>query len=190
MSDSAAGDRQTWVLSMLEEYEAPLARFAARLLGNDEAADDVVQHAFLRLCEQTPDDLRGREAQWLFTVCRNKAIDILRGRSRAASLDRSEVPVSQSKEPDPADAAEKKELYGRLNALVDELPTNQREAVALWSEGFTYRQIAEMVDRREGNVRVLVHRAVKRLREMPIAKQLLAGHPVSAGTNRLARQPR
>ena len=165
--------RRQWVLSMLQEHEVPLTRFAARLLGDEEAARDVVQHAFLRLCDQAPNELEGREAQWLFTVCRNKAVDTLRTRSRTEPLGENEDRTGPGAEPDPADAVEKEEVCRRINALVDRLPPAQREAVGLWSEGFSYRQIAQMTVRNEGNVRVLVHRALKTLRRHPVARQLL-----------------
>lgn|GEM_PF-214498 len=187
MSDFAVTERQAWMISVLDEYEVPLARFVARLLGDETAAEDVVQFAFLKLCEQSPDELRGREAQWLFTVCRNKAIDTLRGRSRAVSLDMSEIPMSESNEPDPADVADRNDLYRQLGAMVDQLPTGQREALALWAEGFDYRQIAKVTGRRENSVRVMVHRAIKRLREMPVVRHLLADPPPPSEKRLLAR---
>lgn len=148
-------------------------RFAARLLGDEDAARDVVQHAFLRLCEQSPEQLNERVARWLFTVCRNKAVDVLRTRQRNQSLGERGEPACVGKEPDPADATERQELYRRLNGLVDRLPPSQREALGLWSEGFSYREIADIVDTSQGHVRVLVHRAIKHLRSQPIARELL-----------------
>ena len=173
-------DRRGWVLSVLDEYEARLTRFAARLLGDEEAARDVVQHAFLRLCDQSPGELRDRVAQWLFTVCRNRAVDVLRTRGRTTSLDNVDARASLATDQDPAAAVEREELYRRLTALVAGLPANQREAVDLWAEGFTHGQIAEITGRTEGNVRVLVHRALKTLRRHPVARQLV-GEPAERG---------
>ena len=172
-------DRRGWVLSVLDEYEARLTRFAARLLGDEDAARDVVQHAFLRLCDQSPGELHDRVAQWLFTVCRNRAVDVLRTRGRTASLDNVDARASLATDQDPAAAVEREELSRRLNALVAGLPANQREAVDLWAEGFTYRQIGEIAGHSEGNVRVLVHRALKKLRQSPVARQLV-GEPAES----------
>jgi RNA polymerase sigma-70 factor (ECF subfamily) len=180
MTTTTAGDRQ-WVLSVLEEYETPLLRFATRLLGDESSAHDAVQHTFLRLCEQSAEKLRDRVAPWLFTVCRNKAVDMLRVQRRLAPMASSEIPPTVSKEPDPAETAGREELYRRLNRLVDELPINQREAVSLWSEGFSYRDIAGMTQRTEVNVRVLVHRGIKRLRENPTARQLVGATQAEQG---------
>jgi RNA polymerase sigma-70 factor (ECF subfamily) len=169
------GRRREWVLSLLDRYEIPLTRFAKRMLGDEDAARDVVQHAFLRLCDQGPDEIEGRSAQWLFTVCRNRAVDCLRARRRTASLDEADLPACPSREPDPALVAERHDLYGRVSRVVEQLPAAQREAITLWAEGFSYREIARIADTTEGNVRVLVHRALKSLRQHPLARQLLAG---------------
>jgi RNA polymerase sigma-70 factor (ECF subfamily) len=112
---------------------------------------------------------------WLFRVCRNRAVDHLRQAGRERPLDEhadaglSGQPTWRlaGREPDPASAAENGELAGCLRELVGELPAAQREAIDLWCEGFVYRQIAEITGRKEGHIRVLVHRGLARLREHP-----------------------
>ena len=183
MTRTELSNRRRWVLSVLDEHEARLTRFAARLVGDEDAARDVVQHAFLRLCDESPNELHDRVAQWLFTVCRNRAVDVLRRRGRTTSLDKLDAHAGVSKEPDPAVAVEKQEIYRRLNGLVAGLPPNQREAIDLWSEGFANAEIAAITGHSEGNVRVLVHRALKTLRRHPLARLLLGeaaetGRPV------------
>ena len=173
MSEPESSDRREWVLAALDRYEARLARYAARLLRDEEAARDVVQHAFLRLCDQSPAELEGRLAPWLFTVCRNRAVDILRARKRTASLEQVHDLPHRNHQPDPAVTVERQDLYRRLNDLVAELPSGQREAVDLWTEGFAHAEIAQITGHSEGNVRVLVHRALKTLRRHPVARQLV-----------------
>ena len=163
MADSTS--RRQWVLAALERCEVPLSRYALRLLGQQDAAREAVQHAFWQLCEQSPEKLAGREAPWLFAVCRNKAMDLIRGRRKAAAAAECELADFPSREPDPAALAEQQDLAGRLSRLVAQLPAGQREAIDLWSEGFSYREIAEIAGHSEGNVRILVHRAIKQLRQ-------------------------
>lgn len=161
-------ERQSWVLQALEQYESRLLRFAARMLGDENLARDAVQHAFLRLCGRSPHELDGRVGPWLFAVCRNQAIDQLR--RRGGSEEVADCPDCRST---PDETAEQADLYDRINRLVDQLPLPQREAVALWSEGFSYRQIAETVGATEGNVRVIVHRALKSIRQNPAVLRLI-----------------
>ena len=178
---SEADKRREWVLLALDEYELPLLRYALRLLGGaEDLARDAVQHAFLKLCDDAcspplcganPSRSDGLLAAWLFRVCRNRALDHLRlaGRERplAEGNEVSEGGWLAGREPDPACVAESDELAGCLRELVGQLPPAQREAIDLWCEGFVYRQIAEIMDRQEGHIRVLVHRGLTRLRQHP-----------------------
>ena len=172
MSQTETCDRREWVLSILEEYECRLVRYATRLLGNEDSARDVVQFAFMRLLSQSPEELYGREAQWMFTVCRNRAVDLIRRRRRSRSLEEMAAGPGVDKGPDPAVVAERHDLHARLRGLVAQLPAAQREAIDLWTEGFSYREIAEITGNRQGQLRVLVHRALKRLRGDPAVKRL------------------
>lgn len=169
-----ADARRAWVLAALERHESELVRYAQRFVGDLHAARDVVQHAFLRLCDQDPQELRGHEAAWLYRVCRNRALDWLRQAGRLQSFDENEeqllsgsVDHAAAEAVDPALLAERGELSDVLRSLVARLPLLYREPLQLWSQGWSYREIAEVVERTEGNVRVLVHRAVKTLREHP-----------------------
>ena len=51
-----------WVLEAVDRYEGPLLRYARRLLDDCDLAADAVQHAFLKLCEESHDRLEGRVA--------------------------------------------------------------------------------------------------------------------------------
>ncbi len=153
------------MLAVLDRYEAPLVRYAASIVGDGDNAREAVQHAFLQLCEQKSEELRGREAAWLFRVCRNKALDLVRLRRRHSHDGETDLATLAGREPDPAEAFERQDLCGELGRLLADLPCNQREAIHLWCEGFSYREIAKIAAVSEGNVRVLVHRGITRLRE-------------------------
>ena len=75
-------DERAWLReglgSLLGRYEAPLIECARRITGDADRARDAVQETFLKLCAQSrPPDQAG-VAAWLFTVCRNAALDIQR----------------------------------------------------------------------------------------------------------------
>ena len=178
--------RREWVLDAVQRYEAPLVRYARRLVGDEHIARDIVQHTFLRLCDQSAGELEDRMAQWLFTVCRNRSVDYLRSRHRATVAGEFELPCCEGREPDPAAVAERHDLAAMVGRLIAELPDGQREAISLWAEGLGYRDIAKVLQTTEGNVRVLIHRAIKRLRQHPVA-QSLGAEPVAAGVPRAER---
>jgi RNA polymerase sigma-70 factor (ECF subfamily) len=185
---SASGESHGWVMEAVDRYELPLLRYARRLLGDVDLAADAVQHAFVKLCEESSERLDGRVAPWLFRVCRNRAVDHLRHSGRERSLldepADSSVAVVQagSRETDPALSAERADLAALLRELLQDLPTPQREAIDLWCEGLTYRQIAEVTGRQEGHVRVLAHRGLTSLRAHPLVRDLLQpnGSPITA----------
>ena len=174
-SKAGPEQRREWVLAALERYEAPLVRYARRLVADEEAARDIVQHAFLRLCDQSAEEIQDRVAPWLFAVCRNKAVDYLRWRQRCGTTSDCDLYPALSREPEPAARAERQDLYERLTQLMSVLPAGQREVLTLWAEGFGYREIAEIAGTSEGNVRVMMHRAIKRLRQHPLAQCLAEG---------------
>jgi RNA polymerase sigma-70 factor (ECF subfamily) len=177
-------NRRQWVLTALDKFESRLLRYAQRLLGGcgaggaDEARD-VVQFVFLRLCDQSPEKIGDRLAQWLYTVCRNRAMDVLRTSGREKVNGHGRVAVfceakhGAAPQADPADSAEQTELHALVRALIEHLPANQREAIDLWADGFSYQQIAEITSQKEGHVRVLVHRGLKALREDPQVRALM-----------------
>ena len=79
-------DQGRWISSAVQEYEGALVRYATQITGDLDRGRDVVQDTFLRLCKQDPQELDGRLAQWLFAVCRNRALDIRRKEDRMKSM--------------------------------------------------------------------------------------------------------
>jgi RNA polymerase sigma-70 factor (ECF subfamily) len=147
----------------------------------EDQARDVVQFVFLRLCDQSPEEIGERLAQWLYTVCRNRALDVVRGaRREKINVERVGLAVSAGaafggKSPpyDPATTVEQAELHALLRVLVECLPASQREAIDLWTDGFSYVEISRIIGKQEGHVRVLVHRGLKALREHPQVRKLI-----------------
>lgn len=183
-ADSA--DAHSFVTEAVERYEEALLRYARRLLGDLDLAHDAVQHTFLKLCGESRAAVGQRLGPWLFAVCRNRSVDLLRRGSRERPLGpasaahggtTSDPPASR--EADPASAAEDHDLAGRLLDLVAALPPAQGEAIELWCQGFTYRQIAEITGRQEGHVRVLAHRGLTKLRAHPLVRDLRPDAPPS-----------
>lgn len=171
---SAASDSHGWVLEAVDLYELPLQRYASRMLGDFDLAADAVQHAFLKLCEQSQGALDGRLAPWLFRVCRNRALDHLRHSSRQPAIPPCDQTVFVGASADPARLAERDDLASVVRGLLTDLPPAQREAIDLWCEGLTHKEIADITGRTEGHVRVLVHRGISALRRHPRLQPLLA----------------
>lgn len=149
------------------EQHAPLVRYATRLLGGDDArAQDVVQDTFVRLMAQPPAAVDGHAVEWLFTVCRHRALDVLRKEGRMKRFDPGEEDrIATSTEARPGRALEAAEMHTTLLHMIEHLPHNQQEVVRLkFQNGFSYKEIARITELSVTNVGFLIHTAVARLR--------------------------
>ena len=167
MTSSVSNQQNQFVIGALDKYERPLTRYAMGLLGGDlAAARDVVQHAFLKLCEQDRQSMSDRLAPWLYTVCRNRAIDELRGRKGEEQLDDDWFfRNGRDTALDPASIVADGEFFEKLLALIDQLPASQREIVELWSQGLCSTEMSEITGKQSGAIRIALHRAIKHLKE-------------------------
>lgn len=166
MNDAKPPDRLIWLRSVLDKFEGPLTTYAARITGDADRARDVVQDAFLRLCREDPAELDGRVAQWLFAVCRSKALDVCRKEGRMQVLTERQTTDRKSHDLDPAMAAEHCESRNRVLRLLAELPDNQQEVVRLrFQNALSYRDIAAVTGLSVSNVGYLIHVAIAKLRK-------------------------
>ena len=154
--------RSAWLHAVFQQYEAKLVGYASRLVGDPDRGRDIVQDVFLRLCREAPDD-RERIASWLYTVCRNRAIDIARKEKRMRTT--TEPIDVESSSADPATTAEQHDDTRHVAEILDQLPENQREVIRLKIEhGLKYREIAEVTGLTTTNVGYLLHQGLKSLR--------------------------
>ena len=101
MSKQPGAEDREWVREAFVRFEGPLTLYAAKLLGDIDRARDVTQDAFVKLCAQDRVAIEGRLAEWLFTVARNCALDVLRKEGRLAGLsdDRADSIVDDNPDP-------------------------------------------------------------------------------------------
>jgi RNA polymerase sigma-70 factor (ECF subfamily) len=157
---------QSWIAEALDRYEKPLLRYAAWLLNDRDRAHDVVQEVFLRLCKENRDRVGDHVAEWLFKVCRNRALDVRENESRRRRLDETQViRVSDILDDYERDPVERRHLIHQILAMIDTLPANQREVVFLkFHEGMTYKEISRLTHLSMSNVGFLIHTAVHTIR--------------------------
>jgi|SRR5579864_6501801 len=176
MPGQAESSDSTWVRTAVSRFEAPLTLYAARLLGDADRARDVVQETFLRLCGQEQSRVADRLAEWLFTVCRNRALDVLRKERRMTRLSEEQIELRTSPEPGPPDLVEHAESAAQVLRLMEALPANQREVIRLkFQNGFSYREISRISGHSVTNVGYLIHTGLRTIRT-----QLVNGRPASA----------
>lgn len=158
-------DHDAFVRATLRDHERPLLRYAAHLLGDADRARDIVQDTFVKLCRQPVSAVDGHTAEWLFTVVRRAALDVLRKEGRMSRFAEGQAERLIAAEPTPAAQTEHHESWRLVLAQLDRLPPNQQEVVRLkFQEGFSYKEIADITRLSVGNVGFLLHTALAALR--------------------------
>lgn len=159
--------REQFVERALAEYESPLVGYAYGFVHDVERARDIVQDTFIRLCQQDVAKVKDGLKTWLFTVCRNRALDVLRKDSRLTDLD-EKVLLSQESETLPPDRSlDQAERLDQVMRYLGRLPENQQTAILMkFRDGCSYQEISESTGLSSGNVGFLIHTGLKRLREL------------------------
>jgi len=155
-----------WIRDQLQRHERSLILYAARLLGDVERARDVVQEAFLRLCNQDRGALEERVDVWLFSVCRNLCHDVHRKENRMTALEDERAEETAGTGAGPAAAAEAKDDHGFIMETISCLPAKQQEVLRLkFQHGLSYKEISRITEDSIGNVGWLLHTGLKSLRQ-------------------------
>jgi RNA polymerase sigma factor (sigma-70 family) len=160
-------DTSSFVQEAVARHQAPLLRYATRLLGGDaDRARDVVQDTFVRLMAQSPDQVEGHVAEWLFTVCRNRSHDVLRKEGRMKRFEEGQAERLTAADPRPGRTLERNEQTEAVLRLIGRLPHNQQEVIRLkFQNGFSYQEISRITSLSVTNVGFILHTAIKALRQ-------------------------
>jgi RNA polymerase sigma-70 factor, ECF subfamily len=164
----AAGRGEHWALTLLfRAYQPPLLRYLRAHAGS--AAEDLASEVWIGasrgLANFTGDETAFRG--WLFTIARRRLIDHRRRQARqrtdAVSSERLDA-VEWGTDLDPASAVLERLGQGAIDELIADLTPEQAEAVLLRVvAGLPVAEVAAIMQRPPGSVRVLCHRALRRL---------------------------
>jgi RNA polymerase sigma-70 factor (ECF subfamily) len=147
---------------LVVEHLPAALRFALRLTGDADVAEDVVQEALCLVLRRWR-SYRGEASfgTWLLKIVVN--VDRDRRRRQRDELPMPAAEVASHAAP-PAEQAAADELHARVRAAIARLPQRQRE-VALLSlgEGLPARDVARVLDITEANVHTCLHLARKRI---------------------------
>src|SRR6266545_4918046 len=143
---------------IVHRFEIPLLQYARRITGDREQARDVVQETFVKFQRNGALRREDKPATWLFNVCRKER--------RMMYVDEEVIEACESEQPMPFDQLEQKEATGFLLRIVSTLPLRQQEVIQLkFQNDLSYQQIAEIMQTSANNVGVLLHTALKTLRQ-------------------------
>ena len=152
---------------LYERYRDPIFRFAYRMLGSVEAAEDVAHDCFLSLIREPArfDSTRASLRTYLYSAARNLSMKHFRNAGREAAIEEltedPQIPVREQ----PLRRLLDEELTLKVKEAVSSLPPLQREALVLFEyEGLALSEIASVVGTDIGAVKARLHRARQRLK--------------------------
>lgn len=173
---AARGDAEAF-RQLVEAYQTPAYRLAARMCGPD-SAEDVTQEAFLAAWRALP-EFRGdcRFSTWLYRLVSNAAIDCLRREKKhrdTGDVDDLELPDGG---PSPQEQTERSDTRDAVRRALDRLSPEHRQVLLLrFMQELDYGEIARALNVSEGTVKSRINRAKSKLREV-----LAAGNFFDAG---------
>ena len=161
-----AGDVERYAV-LVERHRDRYARYAARMLGSYDAAQDAVQDAFVRAFDRLADCREpDKFAGWLFLILRNRCFAARRRDQHAAQVP-EEAALAVAAPGGSEVKIERRERVHALQRAVGELTAEQRDVLVLKHvEGLAYEEIAQMTGATVASLKMRMHRAYDRLREL------------------------
>ena len=158
-----AGDRERYA-ELVDRYRDRYARYAVRMLGSVDAAEDAVQDAFVRAYDQLaqcqdPDKFIG----WFFLILRNRCFAEQRRSRTRAPLEAADAVAAVDRSDDGMETAERRRAL--QHALLQLTPEQREVFVLKHVEGLSYEEIAERLSTSVPSLKMRMHRAYDRLRE-------------------------
>lgn len=165
---------------LVSRYQRPVFSFICRMVRDRELAEDLAQDTFIRafdnLAKYDPDY---KFSSWLFKVGHNLTVDHIRrreldtvsihGAPDAVTSDQQEATsvILESEFEQPDELLEARELGASIEEAIERLRPEYRTAILLRHvEGYSYDEIAEVMEIPLGTVKTYIHRARAELQDM------------------------
>ena len=156
-------------LAYYDEYFARIYNYIRYRCGDTGLAEDLTALVFEKALAKFRSfrHERGRFSAWLFTIARNEVNAHFRRSIWSAAFSIETVDDHPSQTPSPEEACITNETLSALFSALGGLSQRERDVLGLkFSARFSNRQIAGMTNLSEGNVAIIVYRAIQKLRRV------------------------
>lgn len=154
------------ISEIIQKYQPGLVRYVGRWLP-EMRAREVVQDTFMKLTQQDFEKIKDKLGEWLYTVSRNRAMDVLKKDNRITWMGEGEevhIPDERLNALDMMVAAERKR---QIDEAIDSLPESQKICVIMkFQDGLSYKEISDMTGHSINYVGVLIHTGMIKLRKI------------------------
>lgn len=167
----AAQEGDTGAFGVLyDQYVDMVFRYVLFRVGGDRAfAEDVTSETFLRALRSIASvSYQGRDVgAWFVTIARNIVFDHVKSSRYRLEVTTAELQDNREETSGPEQEVMTEATNAELLRCVSQLGDDQRECITLrFIEGKTVSEVAQLMDRNEGAVKALQHRAVRRLAQI------------------------
>jgi RNA polymerase sigma-70 factor (ECF subfamily) len=155
---------------LVEKYQQMVYTLATKILGNNEDAEDAAQEVFVK-CYRALKRYNGSAAfsTWLYKITYNHSIDVLKSKHKKWQItewknDMEPGIISHQSLDEKIDL---KEIQILLKEAIHRLAPDEQLIVTLYYyEGLALKEIAEIIDIRENNVKIKLHRIRTKLQQL------------------------
>jgi len=151
-----------------DEFAPAIHRYAYRLTGHPDIAEEIVSETFHRLLVslKNGDGPRRNLSAWLYRVAHNLVVDGWRCKPQQEDIPLSEASGIATRDRS-LDRIARQQDVGRVSRALRLLTPLQRQVVVLrYLEGLSIREVAEIVQRDANAVKALQHRAINSLKRI------------------------
>lgn len=160
----------------VEIYSDRVYRFVVKNLKDDAAANDIVQDTYLKLWEKKDNVDYDKAKSYIFTAAYHTMIDYIRKNKRMISVDLQDEANVFENNSSYSSPKEFFDLKSILNKAVDMLPKDQKTVILLRDyEGYSYKEIADITNLSEAQVKVYIYRARLALKNFVRTPDLVIG---------------
>jgi RNA polymerase sigma-70 factor (ECF subfamily) len=168
---AARGDQQAFA-ALYDQVAGRVYGLVRRILRDPAQSEEVAQEVFVEVWRNAArfDGDRGGALGWIFTIAHRRAVDRVRSAQAAAERERR-AGVLDARDDDRGydDVSEQVEIrleHERLRGCLGDLTEVQRESINLaYYRGYTYREVAELLDVPLGTVKTRMRDGLIRLRD-------------------------
>ena len=162
------GDSEAFTI-LYDRYGRAAFSLAYRVMGERQAAEDLVQDAFLKLWRSATSyrPERGSVRTWLLSIVRNRSIDQLRSHaSRRRTQDKIEASAPRSQPSEAFAETWRNSQRDRVRDALNTLPPEQLKVLELaYFSGYTHAQVSELLDVTLGTIKGRMRLGLKKMRD-------------------------
>jgi len=134
-------------------------------VGNLEIAEDISHESFLKFANYLINNEVDSPKALIYTICRGVIVDYFRIKNRVITVEDIEEMEVISDE-DVRLEIDNRELWQEIEYAINNLNEGDKEIIHLrFLAQLEYNEIAKVLDKKEGAIRVMLHRAQKKLKE-------------------------